>query len=71
MENPKTNPTDNTEKDPDDWVSGDEPMTGAQASYLKTLSEQAHEPDAFSDKLTKAQASKEIDRLKAKLEYTR
>jgi Protein of unknown function (DUF3072) len=46
-------------------------MTGAQASYLKTLSEQAHEPDAFSDKLTKAQASKEIDRLKAKLEYTR
>jgi hypothetical protein len=31
-ENPKVTPTDNTEKDPDDWVSGDEPMTGAQAS---------------------------------------
>jgi hypothetical protein len=32
----------NTQKDPDDWVSGDEPMTRAQASYLKTLCEQAH-----------------------------
>jgi hypothetical protein len=37
-------PRSNTEKDPDEWISGDEPMTGAQASYLKTLSEQAHEP---------------------------
>jgi hypothetical protein len=36
---------DNTQKDPKDWVSGDDPMTGAQASYLKTLSEQAHKPD--------------------------
>ncbi|MGY3529326.1 DUF3072 domain-containing protein [Bradyrhizobium sp. USDA 4452] len=35
---------DNTEKDPKDWVSGDDPMTGAQASYLKTLAEQAHKP---------------------------
>jgi hypothetical protein len=57
---------DNTAKDPDDWVSGDEPMTGAQASYLKTLSEQLHEPDAFADDLTKAEASKRIDALKAK-----
>lgn len=65
-ENPKAQPTDNAKKDPDDWVSGDEPMTGAQASYLKTLSERAHEPDAYSDKLTKAEASKEIDRLKEK-----
>jgi hypothetical protein len=40
MSNPKTNITDNTRKDPDDWVSGDERMTGAQASYLKTLCEQ-------------------------------
>jgi Protein of unknown function (DUF3072) len=42
IENPKLNPdpASNTEKDPDQWVSGDEPMTGAQASYLKTLSEQ-------------------------------
>ena len=71
MENPKT-PRDNTRRDnirknPDDWVSGDEPMTGAQVSYLKTLSEQAHEPSAFSERLTKAQAWKEIDRLKEKV----
>ena len=52
--------------DPDDWVSGDEPMTGAQASYLKTLSEQANEPGSFSENLTKAKASKLIDRLREK-----
>ena len=64
--NPKLEPhlNSNTEKDPDDWVSGDDPMTGAQASYLKTLSEQAHEPEAFRDDLTKAEASKRIDDLK-------
>ena len=41
-DNPKRdpNPPDNTQKDPADWVSGDDPMTGAQTSYLKTLSEQ-------------------------------
>ena len=68
-ENPKTHPdpASNTEKDPDDWVSGDDAMTGAQASYLKTLSEQAHAPDAFDDLLTKAEASKRIDALKAQL----
>jgi Protein of unknown function (DUF3072) len=44
MSNPKAKPTDNTEKDPDEWVSGDDPMTGAQASYLKTLCEQAGTP---------------------------
>lgn len=66
--NPKTNPdpNSNAEKDPDDWVTGDELMTGAQASYLKTLSEQAHDPEAFSDDLTKAEASKKIDALKEK-----
>ena len=52
------------EKDPDQWVTGDEPMTGAQASYLKTLSEQAHKPDAFDPDLDKAEASKRIDELK-------
>ena len=57
----------NTEKNPDDWVSGDEPMTGAQASYLKTLSEQAQELAAFDEKLTKAEASKLIDRLREKI----
>lgn len=41
-------------------------MTGAQASYLKTLSEQAHERAAFRESLTKAEASKEIDRLREK-----
>ena len=64
----KTSQASNTEKDPDDWVSGDEPMTGAQGSYLKTLSEQAHKPDAFEDDLTKAEASKRIEKLKDKLD---
>ena len=61
------NTSSNTEKDPDDWVSGDEPMTGAQRSYLKTLSEQAKEEDAFAEDLTKAEASKRIDRLREAL----
>ncbi|MBV9560989.1 MAG: DUF3072 domain-containing protein [Bradyrhizobium sp.] len=56
----------NTRKNPDDWVSGDEPMTGAQASYLKTLAEQVHEPFDFRADLTKAEASKLIDRLRIK-----
>ena len=51
----------NRQKDPEDWVTGDERMTGAQASYLKTLSEEAGEP--FDDSLTKAEASKRIDEL--------
>jgi hypothetical protein len=67
MSNPKPSTASNTEKDPDDWVSGDEPMTGAQASYLKTLSEQAHDPEAFEEGLTKAEASKRIDALKERL----
>jgi Protein of unknown function (DUF3072) len=46
-------------------------MTGAQASYLKTLSEQLGEPDAFSQSLTKAEASKRIDALKSRLEQKR
>ena len=45
MSNPKTEPTDNAKKDPDEWLSGDDPMTGAQASYLKTLCEQAGTPE--------------------------
>lgn len=53
-------------KDPADWVTGDEPMTGAQKSYLKTLSEQAHDPDAFDPALDKAEASERIDELKQK-----
>jgi len=50
IHNPKLeeHPDSNAEKDPEDWVSGDDPMTGAQASYLTTLSEQAKidPPDA-------------------------
>lgn len=53
----------NTRKDPDEWVTGNESMTGAQASYLKTLSEEAGEP--FDENLTKAEASKKIDELQS------
>ena len=62
-ENPKTDPGpgSNTIKDPDDWTTGGEQMTGAQASYLKTLSEEAGEE--FDPNLTKADASKRIDEL--------
>jgi hypothetical protein len=68
-DNPKTepNPGSNTEKPVEDWVSGGEPMTGAQASYLKTLSEEAGDAEAFAEDLTKADASKRIDALKTKL----
>ena len=54
----------NTEKDPDEWVTGGEPMTGAQKSYLKTLSDEAGE--SFDEKLSKADASKKIDELQHK-----
>ncbi|SDA33701.1 DUF3072 domain-containing protein [Sphingomonas sp. NFR15] len=66
--NPKLDehPGSNTEKDPSDWVSGGEPMTGAQASYLTTLSEEAGETPPPED-LTKADASKRIDELKGAL----
>ena len=48
-------------KDPENWTTGDEPMTGAQRSYLKTLSEEARQP--FDENLTKAEASRRIDEL--------
>ncbi|WP_316807784.1 DUF3072 domain-containing protein [Pedobacter agri] len=54
----------NTVKNPDDWTTGDEPMTGAQSSYLKTLSDEAGEP--FDEHLSKADASKRIDELQHK-----
>lgn len=63
-QNPKSEPFSNAEKDPDDWTTGDEPMTGAQASYLKTLSEEAGE--GFDENLSKADASKRIDALQEK-----
>jgi hypothetical protein len=51
-----------TEKDPSDWVTGDEPMTGAQRSYLDTLARQAGEE--IPADLNKAEASEQIDRLR-------
>jgi hypothetical protein len=62
--NAKQNSGSNTEKDPEDWVTGDEPMTGAQASYLKTLTEETGEE--FDENLSKADASKKIDELKSR-----
>jgi hypothetical protein len=53
----------NPVKDPEDWVTGDEPMTGPQASYLKTLLQQAGREDDFDPKWTKAEASRRIDAL--------
>jgi Protein of unknown function (DUF3072) len=53
--------TSNAEKDPADWTTGDEPMTGPQKSYLHTLAQEAKEE--VPDDLTKAQASEMIDRL--------
>lgn len=63
MTNASQDPTaSNPEKDPADWVTGDEPMTGPQRSYLHTLAQQAgEEPPA--DDLSKADASKQIDEL--------
>ncbi len=61
---PRTQEGSNAEKDPKDWVTADEPMTGAQASYLRTLCEETGEP--FEEGLTKAEASERIDRLKAR-----
>jgi hypothetical protein len=51
-------------KDPDEWVTGDEPMTAPQASYLETLSREAGEE--VDESLTKADASKKIDELQEK-----
>ncbi len=58
-----TTPSDNPglEKDPSDWTTGEEPMTGAQRSYLDTLARQAGEE--LPADLTKAEASRHIDRL--------
>ena len=65
MSTPKTPNTENgTIKDPTEWTTGDEPMTGAQESYLHTLAHQAGEE--VKDDLTKAEASMKIDELRAK-----
>ncbi len=57
----------NPVKDPEHWATGDEPMTGPQASYLQTLQQQAGmSEDEFDPSLTKAQASMMIDELQQK-----
>ena len=58
-----TQPAVSPEKDPADWVTGDEPATGAQKSYLETLARQSDE-DVPED-LTKAEASRKIDELRS------
>ena len=65
----KTQPYDDTaqpglQRDPDEWKTGDEPMTAAQRSYLETLCRESGED--FDDTLTKAEASKRIDELRAR-----
>ncbi len=63
-DNPKANPEGNAVKDPENWTTGDEPMTGAQRSYLQTLAEEAGEE--APDDLTKAEASERIEALQQK-----
>ena len=63
----KQQPTDDTaqpavQRDPDEWKTGDEPMTDAQRSYLETLCRETGEE--FDDALTQAEASKRIDELR-------
>ncbi len=64
QQNDQQNENSNAIKDPDEWTTGEEPMTGAQKSYLKTLSDEAGEE--FDETLTKADASKRIDELQQK-----
>lgn len=59
----KDDVTRNAERDPDEWVTGEEPATGPQQSYLGTLAQEAGEE--VPEDLTKAEASKQIDRLQA------
>ena len=61
---PDQGPGSNPEKDPADWVTGDEPMTGPQRSYLQTLAREAGE--SVPDNLSKADASRRIDELQAR-----
>ena len=62
MSESNENPAASAEKDPADWVTGDEPATGAQKSYLETLTRQSDEE--VPEDLTKADASRKIDELK-------
>jgi hypothetical protein len=62
MKTNEAQPSQALQKDPDEWKTGDEPMTAAQRSYLETLSSETGEN--FDDSLTKAEASKRIDELR-------
>jgi hypothetical protein len=65
MANPETRPgadNESLQKSPDEWKTGDEPMTAAQRSYLETLARDSGE--AFDETLSKADASKRIDELR-------
>lgn len=59
----ESNIQQNPEKNPSDWVTGDEPATGPQQSYLETLAQEAG--DEVPDDLNKAQASEMIDKLQS------
>lgn len=61
----QNNTDSNAQKDPDNWVTGDEAMTGAQKSYLHTLAQEAGEEPEQYDGLTKAEASEKIEALQA------
>jgi hypothetical protein len=60
------NPQGNADKDPETWTTGDEPMTGAQQSYLHTLAQEAGEDPGQYDGLSKAEASQQIEALQGK-----
>lgn len=62
MQKNTPDPSSNVQIDPDEWKSGDEPMTAAQRSYLETLARDSGE--TFDESLTKAEASKRIDELR-------
>ena len=62
MSTQQQDPQPGLQRDPDEWKTGDEPMTAAQRSYLETLCRETGEE--FDDALTKAEASKRIDELR-------
>ena len=64
MKNDASTASQPLQRDPDEWKTGDEPMTDAQRSYLETLCRETG--DQFDDTLTKADASKLIDELRAR-----
>jgi hypothetical protein len=64
MNNSDTDLNNGVQIDPDEWKTGDEPMTAAQRSYLETLARESGEE--VDDDLTKAEASKRIDELREK-----